>query len=83
MLVYLPFIPMLETLFKRAGKVKKELNIMFLEYVFAESDLESVEFLQHTHYFDRASKENIRILRYGNSDEITVREEERAVFLCF
>ncbi|NJD03799.1 MAG: antiterminator LoaP [Ruminiclostridium sp.] len=78
-----PFIPMLETLFKRAGKVKKELNIMFPGYVFAESDMESVEFLQRTHRFVRASKDIIGILRYGNSDEIAVREEERATLLRF
>jgi Transcription antiterminator len=76
-----PFIPMLETLFKRAGKVKKELNIMFPGYVFAESDLESVQFLQRTHRFVRASKDIIGILRYGNSDEIAVREDERAALL--
>lgn len=78
-----PFIPMLETLFKRAGKVKKELNIMFPGYVFAESDLESVEFLQRTHRFVRSSKDIIGILRYGNSDEIAVREDERAALLHF
>lgn len=78
-----PFIPMLETLFKRAGKVKKELNIMFPGYVFTESDLESVEFLQRTHRFVKASKDIIGILRYDNSDEIAVREEERAALLRF
>lgn len=78
-----PFIPMLETLFKRAGKVKKELNIMFPGYVFVESDLESVEFLQRTHRFVRASKNTIRVLRYGNSDEIAVREDEKAALINF
>jgi Transcription antiterminator len=77
-----PFIPMLETLFKRDGKVKKELNIMFPGYVFAESDLESVQFLQRTHRF-RAAKDIIMILRYGNSDEIAVREDERTALLRF
>ena len=78
-----PFIPMLETLFKRAGKVKKELNIMFPGYVFAESNLESIEFLERTHRFVRASKDIIGILRYGDSHEIAVREDERATLLRF
>ena len=77
-----PFIPMLETLFKRAGKVKKELNIMFPGYVFAESDLESIQFMQCTRRFVKASKDIIGILRYADSDEIAVREEERAALLC-
>lgn len=77
-----PFIPMLETLFKRAGKVKRELNIMFPGYVFIESNLESKEFRQRTLQFIRASKDIIGILSYGNSaDEIAVREDERAAIL--
>ena len=78
-----PFIPMLETLFKRAGKLKKELNIMFPGYVFVESELESIDFLQRTHRLVRASKDIIGILRYGNSHEIAVREDERATLLRF
>lgn len=78
-----PFIPMLETLFKRSGKVKKELNIMFPGYVFAESVLESEEFLQRTHHFVGASKDVIRILNYSDSDEIAVREDEQAALLRF
>ena len=77
-----PFIPMLETLFKRAGIVKKELNVMFPGYVFIESDLKSVEFLQRTNYFIRASKDIIGILRYDDS-EIAVRGDERAALLSF
>ena len=77
------FVPMLETLFKRAGKLKKELNIMFPGYVFVESELESIDFLQRTHRLVRASKDIIGILRYGNSHEIAVREDERATLLRF
>ena len=79
--VIVPFIPMLETLFKRAGKVKREINIMFPGYVFIETDLESVEFLQRILHLVSTSKDIVGILRYGNSDEIAVREDERASFL--
>lgn len=58
-----PFIPMLETLFKRVGIVKKELNMLIPEYVFIEIDLESVEFLQCTNRFVSASKDIIGILK--------------------
>jgi transcription termination/antitermination protein NusG len=78
-----PFIPMVETLFKRAGKVKKELNIMFPGYVFVESDLESKEFRQRIHQIIRTSKDIIGTLSYSNSDEIAVRDNERAALLRF
>ena len=76
-----PFIPLLETLFKRAGKVKKELNIMFPGYVFIESDLDSKEFRRRTLQIIRKSKDIIGILNYGNSDDIAVREDERTALL--
>lgn len=76
-----PFIPLWESLFKRAGKVKRELNIMFPGYVFIESDLESKEFRLRTLQIVRTSKDIIGILSYGNSDEIAVREDECAALL--
>jgi transcriptional antiterminator NusG len=78
-----PFIPLWESLFRRAGKVKRELNIMFPGYVFIESDLESKEFRQRTLQIIRTSKDIIGILRYGNSDEFAVRKDERAALLRF
>jgi len=78
-----PFIPMIETLFKRAGKVKKEHNIMFPGYVFAESNLESIEFLHCTHRFVKTSKDIIGVLRYADSEETAIREEERLALLRF
>jgi transcriptional antiterminator NusG len=79
----IPFIPMLETLFRRAGKVKKELNIMFPGYVFVESDMQSKEFRERTLQIIRSSKDIIGILSYGNSDEIAVRGNEREALLRF
>lgn len=76
-----PFIPLWESLFRRAGKVKRELNIMFPGYVFIESDLESKEFRQRTLQIIRTSNDIIRILSYSSSDDIAVREDERAALL--
>ncbi|MDD2260706.1 MAG: antiterminator LoaP [Clostridia bacterium] len=76
------FIPMLEVLFRNSGKVHKEMKIMFPGYVFIESGLCSAEFLQHTSYIVRTSKDVIKILRYGDSDEIAVREVERTSLMC-
>lgn len=74
-----PFIPKWESLFKRTGKVKKELNILFPGYVFIESDLETEEFRQSILQVIRISKSIIRILNYGSSNEIAIREDEISV----
>ncbi len=72
-----PFIPLWESLFRRGGKVKTELNIAFPGYLFIESSLGSTEFLQRTYNFVRRNKDMLNILRYGRSYEIAVRKEER------
>lgn len=56
---------------------------MFPGYVFLKSDLKPVDFLRSSHHFVNADKDVIRILRYGNSDEIALREDERAALLRF
>lgn len=53
------------------------MKIMFPSYVFIESGLCGNEFLQHTSHLIRTSKDIIKILKYGDSDEIAVREDER------
>jgi len=68
------FIPMQEVLFRSSGKVYKEMKIMFPSYVFIESELCGAEFLQYTSNLIRTSKDIIKILKYGDSDEIAVRE---------
>ena len=78
-----PFIPQWESLFRRAGKVKRELNIMFPGYVFIESNLASKEFRQYTLQLIRTSKDIIGVLSYGDSYEIAVKEDERTRFLSF
>lgn len=44
--VAVPFIPMLETLFKSSGKVTKELKPLFPGYIFIESGMSSLEFME-------------------------------------
>jgi len=75
------FTPMLEVLFRNSGKVHKEMKIMFPGYVFIESELCSVEFLQYASHLIRTSKDIIKILKYGDSDEIAIREDERTLLM--
>lgn len=70
------FIPKKEILFRKLGKVLKEAKIMFPGYVFIESSLYDFEFLQHKRRILATSKNIIRLLAYGNSTEVAIREEE-------
>lgn len=71
-----PFVPMREMFFKSCGKVHKEMKVMFPGYVFIESELCSTDFLQKTNCFIQTSRDIIKILRYGDSDEIAIRVNE-------
>lgn len=79
---FIAFTPMQEVLFRSSGKVHKEIKIMFPSYVFIESELCGTEFLQYTSHLIRTSKDIIKIMRYGDSDEIAVREVERTSLMC-
>lgn len=82
--IYLPFIPMLETLFKNSGQVRKELKPLFPSYVFIESEISRLEFVNDIRSIIFNSKDVLRYLRYGDSDEIAMREQEKCMLfsLC-
>jgi len=74
-----PFIPTKEVLFRQNRKVKKETAPLFPGYVFIESVSDQRKFLSETYGLVRASKELLKVLRYGDSDEIAVRNDECAL----
>lgn len=78
---FYPFIPTLETLFKSSGLIKKEIKVMFPGYVFIESELSSLEFIQETRKIINFSNDIIRILKYGDTGDINVRDHERSTLL--
>ncbi|HBN83996.1 MAG TPA: antitermination protein NusG [Clostridiales bacterium] len=74
---FCPFIPRRVTFFKRSGQVpRKEKLIMFPGYVFIKSELCDINFFQQISPFVRTNKDVIRVLRYGDSNEYAVREDE-------
>lgn len=77
---YAPFIPLLETIFRMSGTVKKELNVLFPSYVFIESPMPSQEFLEGAEAIRRASRDIIRILRYSDT-EIAMRDSEKDMLM--
>ncbi len=71
------FIPMREATFKRNGRISKEMKIMFPGYVFIETELCCNEFLKYFNHLHRTFNNIIKILKYGDSDEFAINEEER------
>ena len=72
-----PFIPMRESFFKKQGNIKEENSIMFPGYVFIEASMDSCDFLDYVKKVRRIYGTSMTVLRYGESDEIAVKLEER------
>lgn len=80
--MFIPFIPMLETLFIASGQVRKEIKPLFPGYIFVESEILSNEFREMINSIYNTSDEIIRILSYGDMNEIALREDEKNMLLC-
>ncbi len=78
--LFMPFVPLQETLFKIAGTVKKELKPLFPGYVFVESELTSQEFIRRTSTLIHTSHAIFSLLRYSDK-EIAMRESEKRMLL--
>jgi len=76
-----PFIPMLQTIFRYSGRTKKELKLLFPGYVFIESQLSNLEVIKITRNIISASKDIIRFLKYDDTCDIAMKEHERNMLL--
>ena len=72
----MPFIPILETYFKKRGIVKKETELLFPGYLFVETELEPLGFLNIIRPLIYRNDDIIKVLSYDSCD-IALREEER------
>jgi len=68
---------LVETFFRKQGKVKKETKIAFPGYVFILSEISNDEFIIRSRETIRKSNHVLKLLRYGNSCEAALRKEER------
>ncbi len=75
-----PFVPLLETLFIKAGVVKREIKPLFSGYVFIESELSSNQFISHIKTLVGKSNNIIRLLRYSDT-EVALRQGEKEMML--
>ncbi len=79
--VFVPFVPMLETLFKISGQVRRELKPLFPGYIFIESEVSGVEFIKRKNSIISASEDIVRFLKYGDTSEFAMREHEKCMLL--
>lgn len=78
--MFMPFVPLQECLFKRAGIVKKEQKPLFPGYIFIESEVAGRDFLQKISPLIYASSDIVCVLKYSET-EISMRESERQMLL--
>lgn len=69
---------LIQTLFRKKGKVKKEINAAFPGYIIMASEIGNDDFLLRSRECLRKSKYTLKLLRYGESYQVVMREEERA-----
>ena len=72
-----PFVPMKEMLFKRAGKIKKEKDVLFPGYIFVET--QEADTACPRALFNAVGKSRFchRVLNYGSYEYAAMHEEER------
>lgn len=78
------FIPKIEKIFKKKNLIFKEKVTLLPGYVFIESELPDIEFRDYINKILNKTNNVIRLLKYGNSEEISLKESERSAFfsLC-
>ena len=79
--VLVPFIPMKDMLLKYSGGIKKERHMLFPGYVFVEWKLSSQEMIDRTNIIISASKDILAFFNYPDTNEIAIREHEKAELL--
>ncbi|MCL2815963.1 MAG: antiterminator LoaP [Oscillospiraceae bacterium] len=72
-----PFVPTKERFFKTTERVKKERFTMYPGYVFAETAMGAYEFAEYVKGIRRGRAIAMTVLRYGDSEEMALRREER------
>lgn len=74
--VSIPFIPLQEILFRRAGSIKREIRFLFPGYIFIESILSDQQFLQEINPVINRCSDIIGLLKYSDT-EISMKESEK------
>jgi len=78
--ISVPFIPLQEILFRRSGIVKREIKFLFPGYVFIESVLSDLQFIQKINPVINRCSDIISLLKYSNT-EISMKESEKNMLI--
>jgi len=79
-----PFLPKIEIFHKYSnGHIQMENKIMFPGYVFIESTLNSVDFIIKINEFIHNYKAPLKLLKYGDSYEYSMRQDEKSILQNF
>lgn len=78
--ISLPFIPLQEILFRKAGILKKEIKLLFPGYVFIESMLPSQDFMKEINIAINRCSDIIGLLKYSDT-EISMKESEKNMMI--
>ncbi len=78
--ISLPFIPLQEILFRKAGILKKEIKLLFPGYLFIESMLPSQQFMKEINTVINKCSDIIGILKYSDT-EISMKESEKNMMI--
>lgn len=78
---HLPFVPMKSLLFRRQGIINKETKICFSGYVFIQSSMFAIDFINEVYPIVRRLKAAYFFLNYGEKFNITMREEEKLLLM--
>lgn len=75
--MFTPFVLKQEKVFKRSGRIHKDIQISFPGYVFIESDAPYIEFYKNIPVAIREIKGVYRILDYGDKYSVAMHNKER------
>jgi len=73
----MPFVPTKETIYKTSAFVKEETSPIFQGYIFMETSRNCRDFLNYMQGLRRTYSNPMRVLSYGDSDELAIRREEQ------
>jgi len=73
---------LIETFFRKQGKVKKETHLAFPGYVFIATDINNNAFIKRFKECFYRTNSILRLLCYGDTSEAAMRTKERAAIDC-
>ena len=81
---YTPFIPMIDTVFKCSGEIKKERKPLFPGYVFIKTEISDFEFILKANEIVHGTKNIIKLLRNADTNEYAMQEDDKILLtrLC-